>query len=950
MKIKITLTILLLVSALYSYSQRAIVSIDNKDVTVSSYTDMEVIMSGKSNLHLTATTKQLNNSTIDLTSENSWVFFDNIRPTTVVDSLLQYITVNSKAAVQKSNVRVSIYKHGAVVIPQSPTFQPLKVYTEQNFTGDSTSYSMFTYNSSLGTTFDNKIRSFKLKRGYMATLASAADGTGYSRVFIADDKDLEFSIMPALLDKSISFIRVFDWEWVSKKGWCGTSSTASGLINSTWCYDWSAYASTNTFSEYVPMRAKLNWAPFTQISGLQYVTHALGLNEPDHAEQHVDDNNSTVVTVSQALAQWPDLLKSGLRLGAPATTSFSWLYQFVDSCNARNYRVDYVAVHAYWGAKPALNWYNDLKYVSQRTGRPVWITEWNNGANWTTETWPSSASLITDANATKQLNDMKAILNVMDTSSFIERYSIYNWVQDARAMVLTIDSSFMARNTGYASYAWLKTAKVIQTKSGKLLNGTTGNVNVVLTPAGQYYFDNKSAKAFNRIKEVIPTFTFSNPSLTIAFGTKKLTLNVVDPNAECLNGFILEKKIDNGSYTEFYRSVNSNVKQCSDTIDINLASKIRYRVRSVLIDGTITNYSNEVGFDVSNGGDIQYGTLSFSNVGWNPVFFKKAFSSTNIPAIILGAPTNSNSSVLLSPRAKLISATSRFNLQLAPWTYQNVSALTKEETVPYIILGAGSYDFGGLKAKAGKATVLSAWSPVTFAAAFDTIPVVFVTQLSPSITDATTVRVRNVTKTGFEARIQKETKVTLTPSTESVSYFAITPGKGMLDGKKIIVGKTANTAISPTTYSSIFYGDSIPNPIFLTQMQTCNDDTVTATMRCLTIGSKFANVTKQREKSTGATYALTEGAGWMVINPVSIIQAVNNPFVAEFKFYPNPVKDILYFSQDNTPNMKADIYNMVGVLVKSTVINENKIEVIDLLPGYYILKTANHGSKTFMKI
>ena len=54
----------------------------------------------------------------------------------------------------------------------------------------------------------------------MATLATAADGTGYSRVFIADDKDLEFSIMPALLDKSISFIRVFDWEWVSKKGWC----------------------------------------------------------------------------------------------------------------------------------------------------------------------------------------------------------------------------------------------------------------------------------------------------------------------------------------------------------------------------------------------------------------------------------------------------------------------------------------------------------------------------------------------------------------------------------------------------------------------------------------------------------------------------------------------------------------------------------------------------------
>ena len=38
--------------------------------------------------------------------------------------------------------------------------------------------------------FNNNIRSFKLKKGYMCTLANNDNGSGYSRVFIADEADL----------------------------------------------------------------------------------------------------------------------------------------------------------------------------------------------------------------------------------------------------------------------------------------------------------------------------------------------------------------------------------------------------------------------------------------------------------------------------------------------------------------------------------------------------------------------------------------------------------------------------------------------------------------------------------------------------------------------------------------------------------------------------------------
>lgn len=903
MKIKIALSLLFLATTLFSFSQRTAIAINNTDVTVASYINKEVSISGKSNVHITAATKTLNNSVINLSSESAWVYFDNVRPTIVIDSLLKFFTVNGVAAINKTNIRVAIYKHGTVVIAHPATIQPLKVYTDQNFKGDSASYGLYTFYKALGTTIDNKIRSFKLKRGYMATLANTADGTGYSRVFIADDKDLEFSILPNTLDKTVSFIRVVNWEWVSKKGWCGYAPNDLNLTKSTWRYDWSAGGATTSTVEYVPIRQNAGWPGWDEISGKQGVSHVLGYNEPDHVEQ-------SNVTVATAIQQWPEMLKTGLRIGSPACTNFTWLYQFMDSCKAHNYRVDYVAVHAYWGGKSPQNWYNDLKYIHTRTGRPIWITEWNNGANWTTETWPTADKSLSAANAAKQLADIKAILNVLDTASFIERYSVYNWVQDCRAMTL----------------------------------GDT------LTPAGKYYAANKSVMAYNNKKEVIPTFTFNNPSMTVAYATKKLTLTMVDPNSDFYRGFILEKKVDNGVYTEFFRSENSSLKQFSDTLDFNAATKVRYRARSIMVDGTISAYTNEIGHDVTKGDDVQTGNLSFANVGWNTVFFNKAFSSTNLPSIILGATTNYNSSVLLAARAKLISATSRFTVQLAPWAYQNITTLSKEESVPYFIIGAGTYDFGGLKAKAGKAVAGTAWTPIAFTAPFDTIPVVFVTQLNPTTVNATTVRVRNVTKTGFEARLQKETKVKLTPTSESISYFAITTGTGMVDGKKIIVGKTAPSAISSTAYTTINYGDSIANPIFLTQMQTCNDDTVTATIRCLTITPKFANVMKQRERSTGVTSSLPETGGWMLINPVGIIQGVHTPVAEQISLYPNPVKDVIYFNHTTTENLQVEIFNLIGVMVKSELLNENKMVVTDLAPGCYILKTKNKGSKTFIKL
>lgn len=897
MRKTVILTLLLLAGCLLSQAQnaRTTLTITAKSFTTTTFTDKEVIVNGQTDLHLTSTTKPLINSIINLNSENSWLFVDNFAPSYAIDSLLQYIYVNGQAAVNKTNIRVAIYKAGAVIIPQSSNYQPLTVFNGQTLSGDSAKYSLYTFNTALGA-FDNKIRSFRLKRGYMVTLATATDGTGYSRVYIADNEDLIINTLPDLLDKKISFIRVFNWEWVSKKGWCGYNPTDINLVKPTWRYDWSAGGASTANVEYVPIRQNGGWPGWAEISGKQGVTHVLGFNEPDHTEQ-------SNLTVSQAVAQWPEMLKTGLRIGSPACTNFTWLYQFMDSCKLKNYRVDYVAVHAYWGGKSPANWYNDLKYIHDRTGRPIWITEWNNGANWTTETWPTTDHSLSTANAAKQLSDLKAILQVLDTAHFIERYSIYNWVQDCRAMVL----------------------------------------NNALTPAGEYYAADKSVVGFQRINEVLPTFYYNNPSSTISFGTKKLTVNVVDPNAENFNGFIVEKKTDNGTYSTFFDSSDPSLKTCSDTIDINAASKTRYRLKSKFASGGVSSYTNEVGFDVTTGTDLQCGTIGFNNVAWNAVFFKQPYTS---PVIIFGSPTNNNPSVLMSNRVKLVSNTTRFNFQFSPWAYQGVTSLTKDENISYFIMNAGTYDLGGLKTIAARASNIGpTWSSITFSTPFDTIPVVLTTQLNPLSTNASTVRVRNISKTGFEVKLQKETKVTTALAVETISYLAIAQGKGSYNGNQIIVSKTPASTVGLTTYSTIAYGDSIVNPVFLPQMQTCNDDTVTAALRCLTVGVKSSNLIKQREKSMAATNGSAETVGWVLIKPLST--GIETPIASTgIRFYPNPAKDYLYVN--STEELNVDIFNMYGVLVKRLRLDNNMIDIRNLPSGAYIVHTK-YGTRKFIK-
>ncbi|MEX1116646.1 MAG: glycosyl hydrolase [Akkermansiaceae bacterium] len=413
-------------------------SIHDRKVTIATISDTVVTMSGRSELHVTGSGDPIPGSIIHLNSPDSWLFFTSIQPFTVSGSFLGRIRVNGTTAATATNVRVVQHANGSVVIPHGPGFTPLTIFTQRRFGGSSANLPLHTYhnNSNLGV-LAGSIHSFRLKRGYMATMARNENGTGGSRVFIAQDDDLDITEMPAELGTGIRFVRVFPWRWVAKKGWAGNNDSGNpGMVNAMWFYNWNNNENSIFNREYSPIRQTRWWPDYNITNAKENVTHLLGFNEPDSPDQ-------ANMTVAQAINEWPNLMRSGLRLGSPAPTDggLTWLYQFLDEAEALNYRVDFVAVHFYRGGQTATQLYDWLRAIHVRTGKPLWVTEWNNGANWTCCA-PSSYE--------QQATIIKSFTEKMDEAPFVERYAIYNWLNGNREMI--VNGALTAAGVAYRDH------------------------------------------------------------------------------------------------------------------------------------------------------------------------------------------------------------------------------------------------------------------------------------------------------------------------------------------------------------------------------------------------------------------------------------------------------------------------------------------------------------------
>lgn len=359
-------------------------------------------------------------------SPDAWLFFDHIRPSQVIGAFMGRFRVNGEAVTLDANIRVAQYGDGAVVIPQGRDFAAMTVFDGPGLAGASMPLRCGVKYDDAGLgAMKMAVRSFRLKRGYMATIAQNENGTGASVNYVAQDHDVEVNTLPAGLDKGVRFVRIFPWRWTAKKGVCGDIWKK---LDVGWYYDWNIAHESTADLEYAPIRQNLYWPDLGKQDWWKIGSpHLLGYNEPDHKDQ-------SNLTVDQAIAGWPDLLATGLRLGSPAVSDggLGWLYAFMEKADAAGLRVDFVAVHYYRSYShpgdpkgAAAQFYNYLKQIHDRTKRPIWITEFNNGANWTKDPKPT---------AEQEKATIAAFVEMLDRTPFVERYAIYNWVEDVRRM------------------------------------------------------------------------------------------------------------------------------------------------------------------------------------------------------------------------------------------------------------------------------------------------------------------------------------------------------------------------------------------------------------------------------------------------------------------------------------------------------------------------------------
>ncbi len=202
------------------------------------------------------------------------------------------------------------------------------------------------------------------------------------------------------------------WEFAGTKA-------ALADVGAGWYYNWSS--NNNDMPgpagvDFVPMiwgKADVTDAKLKQVKAEG--DQLLGFNEPDLDGQ-------AKMSVEDALAAWPKLEATGMRLGSPAVafggdTAGGWLDRFMTGAEQKDYRVDFIALHWYGSDFSDAAVGQFLGYVDavhKRYGKPIWVTEYGLMNFSGSPKYPTPAQLAAF---------IKGSTRGMESRRFVERYA-----------------------------------------------------------------------------------------------------------------------------------------------------------------------------------------------------------------------------------------------------------------------------------------------------------------------------------------------------------------------------------------------------------------------------------------------------------------------------------------------------------------------------------------------
>lgn len=896
----------------------------------------EVTLSDDVDYVITNATPFAGEGKVNITNtEHAVLIIQSIRPSLVIKNHLKdRVFINGEQAVNGENCQVKMYAHGAIIMPYAKDIKPLTVYSEPNFGGTAVNdfgleHSGGFMNTLSEAKLNNQIRSFKLKRGYMVTFATGKSGWGYSRCFIADKEDLEFSELPAHLDGRISSYRVFQWYDAEKKGLASdTRQSANDLLATSWCYDWATGFSHQPDRECVPHQIYVAWPSASACGSATYACHMKTNNEPGNS---ADDTPQSVEVI---LNQWQELMRTGLRLCSESSHDGSWqhLKDFISAVDARGWRCDILDLHCYWasGFDRMQNYYNDYGK------RPIWISEFVWGASWNNNGIFATDRSFSQANQQKNLDAMKGIFNTLNNSPYVERYAYWNSEADC----------------------------------SKLLRGESE-----LSLTGKHFQTMQSGMAYRKEYEKIPNVVYTSATNVSGAWTNQevgaFKLSWTDTNGDMLSEIQVQRRPEGENNYEVVAVITPK-DQSGKTISyyytdtLTEAGVFEYRVVNVTAENTTRNSGvvRAAKSSIKGAAGVQYGEILMIDGEEVTMDYTEAFADA--PAIFMGTVSNSNTGLL---PGNLVTGNSRLKISYKPlpWATSTSTSYDKAESIPFFAISEGNYQFSKLDCEVGVVKVnMVDTADVVFAKPFPegVVPVILTEVRKPTLKEnPIIVKIRNVTNTGFKCILMYEDKVG-TPSAlkSNVCYMAITPGVGVIDeakGLMVAAGVSEANAYGSSARSVYFTHESdtlrFAEPYIFANLQTSNYDAATMLRRqgapltekvdgvSYTVGARFKRVvdTSRKNASDGTKLSLSnmkDDLGWMVlytraegtseptsIEEVDVYDTLLRPYAVDGVIYVDGCEDF-------------DVYTLHGVKMA---------QHSTLLPGVYVVKA---GSSTAMVV
>ena len=211
---------------------------------------------------------------------------------------------------------------------------------------------------------------------------------------------------------------------------------------------------------------------------------------------------------------------------------------------------------------------------------------------------------------------------------------------------------------------------------------------------------------------------------------------------------------------------------------------------------------------------MEFGEIEV-NDRWKTVTLNRLYDE---PVVIVGALSHNgpDPSVI---RVRNVTG-SGFEVRVQEWEY--LDGHHAIEQVNYLVIESGSYELpGGSRVEAGRfsANAVGSFAAVPFKQPFSTVPVVMTTTTSANEGDAVAMRLRNITTTTFDYRIQEQEANDQRHTPEEAGYIAWEPSAGSMDGLVFEIGRTANS-VTHHFQALPFYEPFSSPPVFLAGMQT----------------------------------------------------------------------------------------------------------------------------------